>query len=98
MKHQKIPGKVIYIAFSHSLPSKAVGYSMLEMKCKAGTYYIKSIKFIRQLCQYIYLIKTQCHQQYYDSHWNTYISHYWYMPLKKYAYHIAHVHPTIFIK
>ena len=44
-----------------------------------------------QLCQYMCLIWTECNQQCGVEHWCTNISHYWHMPLKKYASHITHV-------
>ena len=49
---------------------------------------------MRQLCQCIYLILTQCNHQCDYKYWYTYISHYWHMPLNMYACHIAYVCPT----
>ena len=40
-------------------------------------------------------VNLYCCYQYCDQeHWYTYISQYWHMPLKKYAYHIAYIYPT----
>ena len=55
---------------------------------------ITSYADIRQLCQYICLISTQCNQQCDQKHRYTYISHYWNMPLNIYVCHITHVCTT----
>ena len=46
------------------------------------------------LHQHLYLIWTQCNQYSDQEHWYTYISHYWYMPMTKYAFHNAHTCST----
>ena len=43
---------------------------------------ITSCVDMRQLCQYICLIKTYCNQQCDKDHWYAYQSHYWHMLLK----------------
>ena len=42
---------------------------------------------MRQLCQYICLIRTQCNKHCHQKCWYIYISHNWYMSLNKYACH-----------
>ena len=58
---------------------------------------ISSSTDIKQLCQYIYLILTQCNQQCDQKHCYTYTSHYLHMPLNKYACHILYVCPIALI-
>ena len=48
---------------------------------------------IRQLCQNICLICTYSNQECDHTHWYAYISHYWHMPLNKYAWHTAKISP-----
>ena len=48
---------------------------------------------IRQICQYIYLIRTHCNQQCEHKHWYTHISHHWHMALNINTCHITHVCP-----
>ena len=55
---------------------------------------ITSHAAIRQLCQYMCLIWTQCSQMLDQKHWYLYILHYWNMPLTKYACHIGYICPT----
>ena len=50
---------------------------------------ITSCEDIWQLCQHIW---THCNQQF--DHKHSYISHYWHMPMSKYACHIADICPT----
>ena len=52
---------------------------------------ITSCADMRLLCQYIYLILILCNQQCCQEYYYTYISHYWHMPLNKYAFHITHI-------
>ena len=52
---------------------------------------ITSCADLRQLCQYIYLILTQCNEQCDHEDWHEYIPHYWHLPLNKYVCHTAHV-------
>ena len=58
---------------------------------------ISSCAHMTQLCQYIYLILTQLNQQCDQEHRYTYMSHYWHMPLNKYACDIVHICPTALI-
>ena len=46
---------------------------------------------------YICLIWTHCNQQYHPKHLYTYLSHYWHIPLNKYACHITQVCATVVI-
>ena len=66
---------------------------------------IRFCRDMRELYQYVCLIWNQCSQQCHNKHWYTYISHYWPMPLSKYACHVlyvcslhyycsVHIHPT----
>ena len=48
---------------------------------------------MRQLCQCIYLIWTQCNQQCHHKHWYTYISHHWHSTPSKYAHYISYACP-----
>ena len=55
---------------------------------------IRSCAHMRQLCQYICIIYAHWNQHCDQKHWCTYISHYWYMFLKKYSSHITEICPT----
>ena len=55
---------------------------------------------MKVLCQYIYLIPTQCNQQCHDKHWFTYISHKWQMlwsnmPATLHMYVPLHINSTL---
>ena len=58
-----------YICAKTNISSNAIDMPHMPISLNAG---------MRQLCQYMYLIWTQCNQQ--CLHWYTYISHYWHMP------------------
>ena len=67
--------------------SHVVAIYMPKQECHSNTTYIlhmqiSSLTDIRHPCQ--------CNQE----HLYTYILHYWYMPLNKYACHIAYICPT----
>ena len=55
---------------------------------------ITSCAHMRQLCKYIYLIQTEHNEKCDHDHQYTFISHFWHMPLNKYACDIAHTCPT----
>ena len=66
----------------------------MTLKCHRYSTYANYFMCTRQPCQCIYLIWTQCNQQCHHKPWNTYISHYWHMPLSRCACHIAYVSIT----
>ena len=48
---------------------------------------------MRQLCQYICPMQTQCNQHYDQKYWHTNISYYWHMSENKYVCHTVYVFP-----
>ena len=69
-------------------PSNATYISQMKISSYAG---------LRQRCQYIGFIHSQCNQQCDYNYWYTYISHYWHMPLNKDACHTSYVCHTTFL-